>query len=231
MIAKHQCKLFKKTTGRWEAAAMYDSSDKFSQLIPLTGNGGKVTIQGNNLPSSLLYVRHVVRTEQIEVFSYGLVQIDRPPLVGQITGPVQARKGEGVITLDASKSNDPDISSFRDRSGEITYTWFCKREDDFTYAQYSARRLQRYRFQYRYRKHFMRSIPADVSNGRPFTDDGCFGFGPGRLSSNKSVLKVDVNKMKSKYTYVFSLVVSKGRRSTKVYHKLKINPSVFFKVR
>lgn len=210
---------------------MHESGNTFSQLIPLTGKGGKVTIEGNKLPPSLLYVRHVVRTEQIEVFSYGLVQIDRPPLVGNITGPVQAKKGQGIITLDASSSHDPDISAIKDNSNVLTYTWFCRREDDVSYSQYSARRRHRYLFRYRYHNRSLHSIPADVAYGRPFTDNGCFGFGPGRLSSKKPVLEVDVNKMKSKYSYIFKLVVSKGKRSTSVHHTLRVNPSVFFKVR
>lgn len=210
---------------------MYESSKTFSPLIPLPGHGGKVTLEGHKYPPSLVYVRHVIKTEQIEVYSYGLVKIDRPPLVVKITGPTEVKKGQGVIILDASKSFDPDTSVIKDQDEDLVFTWFCKREDDFSYAQYSARRRQRYRFRYLYTKKFMRSIPADVQNGRPFTDDGCFGFGPGRLSKNTSKLEVPVDTMKSKYDYIFRVVVSKGRRKTAVEHTLRINPSVVFKVR
>ena len=209
---------------------MYVSSNTFSPLIPLPGKEGKVTIPAGRFPPTLIYVRHVLKTEQIEVFSsYGLVQIDLPPLVVNITGPKEAKKGHGKITLDASNSFDPDTP--KDQDGKLIFTWFCKREDDFTYAQYSARRRQRYRFRYLYTRQFMRSIPADVDHGRPFTDDGCFGYGPGRLSHKGPKLEVDVDKMKSKYKYIFRVVVSKGQRKTSMEHTLRINPSVTLKVR
>lgn len=231
-VKKLGCKVYRKTKMKWELSALYKEGNKFTRLEHQLSDGDSITLKPHQFPPTLMFVRFVAYTEKIEVssYDYGIVQIDLPPLQAKLTGPTKVQKGDGIIILDASKSYDPDITG-SSKNETMTFTWICKRDDDYTQAQYSARRRAQILNRYRYRKKFMRSIPADVPFGRPFSDDGCFGFGPGRMSSNESKLKVNVNRMKSRHRYIFTLILTKGRRRSKLYHTLKLEPSVFFRIR
>jgi hypothetical protein len=231
-VRKLGCKVYRKTKMKWEFSALYKEHNTFTRLEHQYSDTDSITLQPQQFPPTFMFVRFVAYTEQIEIssYDYGLLQIVLPPLHANVTGPVKVTKGDGIIILDASMSHDPDTTE-NSKNDTLTFTWFCKRDDDFSHAQYSARRRERYRFRYRYRRQFLRSIPADSPFGRPFTDDGCFGFGPGRLSSKESKLKVNVNRMKSKHRYIFTLYVTKGRRRTTLHHTMMLEPSVLFAIR
>lgn len=53
----------------------------------------------------------------------------------------------------------------------------------------------------------------------------------GRTEENGKLLIVNVNKLKSRHSYDFKLIVSKRKRTTSVIHELKVHPSVHFTFR
>jgi len=69
------------------------------------------------------YVKEL-RGKKLE--SFILLKVDQPGLVAKIEGPMETARGIGEISLDASKSHDPD--SFAE--GELSFTWFCKNKKD-----------------------------------------------------------------------------------------------------
>ena len=74
----------------------------------------------------LRFTAHVKELQEKTLESFVLLKVDQPELVAKIEGPMKAARGIGEISLDASKSHDPD--SFAE--GELSFTWFCKSKKD-----------------------------------------------------------------------------------------------------
>lgn len=137
----------------------------------------------------LRFTAHVKELQGITLESFMLLKVDQPELVTEIEGPVKAARGIGEISLDASKSHDPD--SFAE--GELNFTWFCKSKKDEVFPKGSC------------------PYASTVSDGKIFL--------------------VNVNRLKSNHLYDFKLVVSKGTRTRKAIHAVKVLPSVNFTFR
>ena len=160
-----------------------------------------------NLLDSYYYVSYVLRIPpQLKIigFDYGYVLVRQPPNAN-ILGASIAVQGDGNITLRGSLSHDPNA----DGASPLTFTWFCRR----SYEAFPE----------------IDPLPiVDVPNGNASTAGGCYGYGPGRLSSVESVLFVNADVMEAGQTYVFELVVSNAKISSKTVHWLTLKGKAFF---
>lgn len=61
---------------------------------------------------------------------------------------------------------------------------------------------------------------------------GCYGHtDSGRLTSNGSILVVDVDKMDANQTYLFELLIAKDRRVSRSFHALTVTPPFVISLR
>ena len=154
------------------------------------------------------YVSYILRIppqQKIIGYDYGYVLVLQPPLVANISGVSIAVQGDGNITLNASLSHDPN----EDSASPLTFTWFCRR----SYEAFPA----------------IDPLPiVDVPNENVSASGGCYGYGPGRLSSVENVLIVNVDVMEAGQTYVFEILVSNGELSSKTVHWLTLKRKPFF---
>lgn len=156
-----------------------------------------------------LYVRCLIKLKAdpsiVLGSDYGYLHIVKPPLVASVVGVARVTQGvTPTIMLDASKSRDPIGGS------AVRFSWFCRRENEpFT----------------------LTTQPVDFPLGREKRLGGCFGFGPGRLSSNESVLLVNADKMQGNQIYAFEVVVSKEGRNARVSKKVRVEAPFSISVR
>ncbi|XP_078350860.1 sperm receptor for egg jelly-like [Oculina patagonica] len=140
-------------------------------------------------------------------FDHGYIRIVRDPLVAIITDTTESRT---QIMLSAGKSYDAG----RKWSGTkgLQFTWFCRLEDE-AFLNITERYV------------------VDEPFGRPKSDRGCFGFGPGRLTSEDDVLVLHVTEMVKSKKYIFKLVVNKGDRNASAVYEFAVKPLVTIFVR
>ena len=157
---------------------------------------------------SYYYVSYIFRIPpELKVigYDYGYILVLQPPPIANVSGVSIAAQGDGNITLNGSLSYDPNA----DNVSPLTFTWFCRRSYE-AFPQIDPLPI------------------VDVPNGNASASGGCFGFGPGRLSSIESVLIVNVDQMEAGQRYVFQLVVSNGEKSSKAIHWLTVKRKAFF---
>ena len=137
----------------------------------------------------------------------GYMRIVRDPLVAVITHINEART---KIMLSAAKSFDAG----RRGSGTkgLLFTWFCRLA-----GESFLNVTDRYAF--------------DESFGRVKTNTGCFGYGPGRLTSRKEVLVLEVQEMVESRKYIFKLVVRKDDRNASAVYEFAVKPPASIFVR
>lgn len=158
----------------------------------------------SNIYYYVSYLLRIPQEDKIIGYDYGYVLLLKPSAVARISGVSIATKGDGNITLNGSSSHGSGPHP-------LNFTWFCRRESE--------------------RFPVDESLPVvDTARG---LSGGCYGYGPGRLGSTKSILVVVVDKMKEDHTYWFKLVVSNGLKSSRAFHELRIQAfkSTFFKIR
>ena len=157
---------------------------------------------------SYYYVSYILRIPpELKVigYDYGYILVLQSPPVANVSGVRIAAQGDRNITLNGSLSYDPNADSVT----PLTFTWFCRRSYE-AFPQIDPLPI------------------VDVPNGNASASGGCFGFGPGRLSSVESVLIVNVDQMEAGQRYVFQLVVSNGEKSSKAIHRLTMKRKAFF---
>ena len=151
------------------------------------------------------YILRILPDNKVIGYDYGYVLVLQQPPVANISGVSLAAPGDGNITLNASSSNNPNGDSVN----PLIFTWFCRR----SYEAFPA----------------IDPLPVvDIPNGKASAFGGCYGYGPGRLSSVDEVLVVNVDWMEAGQTYVFELTVSNGEKSSKATHWLTLKQSTFF---
>lgn len=137
----------------------------------------------------------------------GYMRIVRDPLVAVIT---QINGARTKIMLSAAKSFDAG----RRGSGTkgLQFTWFCRLagESFFNITERYA---------------------VDNSFGRVKTNTGCFGYGPGRLTSRKEVLVLEMQEMVESRKYIFKLVVKKDDRNASAVYEFTVKPPASIFVR
>lgn len=199
----------------WNITKATLKSRKFYSFIPGTVETDQ-PVWSTRLASKLdsyffvSYVLRILPQYSIIGYDYGYVLLLDVTPVANISGVSEVYKGEGKITLNGSRSNEPHPG----KAGPLTFAWFCRR---------SHETLPR-----------NDSLPVvDAPNGSTSASGGCYGYGPGRLSGNEKVLVVDVDKMDEEQTYVFELVVSNGVESSKAVHRLRVQrkPQTTFFIR
>lgn len=122
---------------KWEIAKASDKLIEFGSFIvrgdAFNNTTGKLQLKGREFDVGYLYIRCVASMTTlsddvgVETYDYGYVRVVHPPLVVQIAGSSTAIKGNGSVTLDASRSYDP-IAPLNNSSG-ISFSWHCKRMD------------------------------------------------------------------------------------------------------
>ena len=170
------------------------------------------------LPLSIVGVGYVYIQCVIEVrgdagsmsFDYGFLRIVRPPLVAKITDITQESESWSKIKLSARQSFDAELKY--DRSQGLQFTWFCRVEGEI-FATYSTGQI------------------VDIALGRNKSYGGCFGFGPGILSSRDKVLELNREKMVKTKKYIFKLVLNKDTRNASAEYELNVKPQVSISVR
>jgi len=137
----------------------------------------------------------------------GYMRIVRDPLVAVITKINEART---KIMLSAAKSFDAG----RRGSGTkgLQFTWFCRLAGE-SFLNVTAR------------------YAVDDSFGRVKTNTGCFGYGPGRLTSRKEILVLEMQEMVESRKYIFKLVVKKDDRNASAVYEFTVKPPASIFVR
>ena len=187
------------TEGTWHITQATLKSKVFTDFLPAALNTTQpcMTMRRPNSLRSYFYVSYILKLSSQKVIGYdfGYIKLLQVP-VAIISGVHFATKGDGNITLDGTLSHDPETLP-------LTFTWFCRRSYEM-FAQNDS------------------LVVVDVPTGQSSSSEGCYGYGPGRLSAIKNTLVVDVDKMEANQTYVFKLVVSNGLRSSNIHHRLTI---------
>lgn len=185
--------------GTWHITQATLKSKVFGDFLPAALNTTQpcMTMRRPNSLRSYFYVSYILKLSSQKVIGYdfGYIKLLQVP-VAIISGVHFATKGDGNITLDGTLSHDPETLP-------LTFTWFCRRSYEM-FAQNDSLTV------------------VDVPTGQSSSSEGCYGYGPGRLSAIKNTLIVDVDKMEANQTYVFKLVVSNGLRSSNIHHRLTI---------
>ena len=124
-------------------------------------------------------------------YDYGFLNIVPDPLVVRITDITHESESWTTIRLSASNSYDAGRKSHGTLG--LHFTWFCKLENE-TFPDSTEQ-------------------VVDVAFGRKASHSGCFGFGPGRLTSTNVELKFNIIDMVKSQKYIFKLVVNKDSRN------------------
>ena len=158
-----------------------------------------LTIRGSSFSAGYLYIRCVAKTleDKAKAYDYGYVRVALPPLVARISGHRSAVKGNGSVILNASESLDPSLLLMGIEG--MRFSWYCRRMDDAFSLAPGTLLFEKVR-------------------------GGCYGRGPGKLTSTKPLLRVNVDEMDSNQTYVFELVVAKDSRVSRAVHHLTVLP-------
>ena len=143
-------------------------------------------------------------------FDYGFLRVIRPPLVAKITDITQVSESRSKIKLSAKQSFDAELKS--NRSQGLHFTWFCRLEGE-TFSAYSTGQV------------------VDVALGRNKSHGGCFGFGPGILSSRDKVLELNREEMVKTKKYILKLVLNKGARNASAEYEFYVVPQVSISVK
>lgn len=178
---------------------------KFNSFIPAALERGQPDWSMRpDVLDSYYYVSYIIRIfPQLNVIGHdhGYVLVLQASPVANISGISSAVRGDGNITLNGSQSYDP-------HANPLTFTWFCRRSSE-TFPEND-------------------SLPVvDVPNGNSNASGGCYGFGPGRLSSVENALVVHVDNMEEGQTYVFELLVSNSMESSKAVHRFELKRKAF----
>ena len=130
----------------------------------------------------------------------GYVRIVRDPLEAVITDITKTRS---KIMLSAEKSVDAGERWFGARF--LQFTWFCRLagESFLDVTEHYA---------------------VDESFGRVKTNTGCFGYGPGKLTSRDEVLVLNMAEMVESKKYIFRLVIYKDDRNASAVYELSVKP-------
>ena len=191
----------------WEVFFVCPPSLRFTAIKDNLGNSKTLNVSGFNKYLSdaersecYFFIRCVLTGRDPQLLlgtDYGYIIITKPALVARILGVSQLVQGvNSTIRLSANKSIDPSGGPL------VNFQWFCRREDEcFTKTS----------------EHVQVAL-RNVEGGR----GGCFGDGPGRLSSNESVLIINGDKMDGDVSYVFEVVVSKEGRNSTASHKVRV---------
>ena len=137
----------------------------------------------------------------------GYMRIVRDPLVAVIMDKTEKRS---KIMLSAEKSFDAGRRRFGTRG--LQFTWFCRLADE-SFLDVTER------------------YAVDDSFGRVKTNTGCFGYGPGKLTSRDKVLVLNITDMVESKKYIFRLVVYKDDRNASAVYELAVKPLASISVR
>lgn len=137
----------------------------------------------------------------------GYMRIVRDPLVAVIT---QINEARTKIMLSAAKSFD--VGRRGSGTKGLQFTWFCRLAGE-SFLNVTER------------------YAVDDSFGRVKTNTGCFGYGPGRLTSRKEVLVLEMQEMVESRKYIFKLVVKKDDRNASAVYEFTVKPPVSIFVR
>ncbi|XP_078349560.1 polycystin-1-like protein 2 isoform X5 [Oculina patagonica] len=196
----------------WEGNEVFAQNGAFSLSQVLEVNSENLTIAPKRLSAGLYYIRLIAKMNKEEGatnYDYGFLQVVYPDLVAKIRGVNKVLKGTGKIILDATDSYDPHEPSLKDQG--ISFKWLCRREDeDFSNMQL---------------------LPIDYSYGRERILGGCFGYGVGELNTTEPTIEININKMVSQNTYVFTVILQKENRSSAANHTLRVESSIAFSIR
>ena len=196
----------------WESNEVEDLNGAFTMSQTLAFASRNLTIEPKRLPIGLYFIRLIAEMTKEEgaiAYDYGFLQVVLPELVAKIRGVNKAVKGTGNVILDATDSYDPHDPAAKDQG--MVFTWLCRREDeDFSNLQ---------------------SLSIDIPLGREKILGGCFGYGVGKMNTTEPILEIEINRMVSKNTYVFKLIVEKDNQTSAVNHTLKVDSSIAFSIR
>lgn len=196
----------------WEVSKIEGKNGQFVPYINIENRDANFTLSSKRLSVGLSYVRFISRrpssSEEPESYDFGFVRL-LPPLQATIVAPNVTIKATGIFTLDASMSRDTGAAADGQRG--MTFMWLCRKENE-TFSNIDT-------------------LPVDLALGREPIKGGCFGYGPGKLNSNKNVLMIDPRGMKYRQTYVFQLVVSKDRRTATSIHAVCVTFDISLSIR
>ncbi|XP_015751283.1 PREDICTED: sperm receptor for egg jelly-like isoform X1 [Acropora digitifera] len=171
-----------------------------------------LTIKPRRWKVGLYFIRliaEMTKEEGAVNYDYGFLRVVLPDLVAKVRGPKKAVKGTGNIVLDGTDCYDPDNPSAKDQG--MVFTWLCRRENE----EFSN----------------METLPIESSLGRAKVLGGCFGYGVGKMNTTESIIEIDTNRMPSKTTFVFKLIVEKENRTAVAFHNLTVESSIDFSIR
>lgn len=179
-------------------ASLISRTFKYFNLSAIKTSQPLWSVRPNDLDSHYYYVSYIVRRLpdlKIIGYDYGYAAVLRKTPVARISGVSFASPADGNITLKGHLSYGTNVHN----ANPLNFTWFCRRSYEV----------------------FPESDPlpiVDVPGGNSSTSGGCYGYGPGRLSSIKEVLIVNVDRMEVANSYVFELVISYGVNTSRASH-------------
>ena len=207
-----RCNTSKSMLLTWESNEVEDLNGAFTMSQTLAVASLNLTIKPKTLSVGLYFIRLIAEMTKEEGaigYDYGFLQVVLPDLVATIRGVHKVVKGTGNVVLDATDSYDPHDPAAKDQG--MVFTWLCRREDeDFSNLQ---------------------ALPIDTPLGREKVLGGCFGYGVGRMNTTEPILEIEINRMVSKNTYVFKLIVEKENQTSAANHTLKVDSSIAFSIR
>lgn len=196
----------------WEINEIEELTGAFMMSDGTVVASQNLTIKPRRLKVGLYFIRLIaeMRKEEGAVnYDYGFLRVVLPDLVAKVRGAKMAVKGTGNFVLDGTDCYDPDNPSAKDQG--MVFTWLCRRESE----EFSN----------------METLPIESPFGRAKVLGGCFGYGVGKMNTTESIIEIDINRMPSKSTFVFKLIVEKENRTAVTFHYLTVESSIDFSIR
>ncbi|CAD5124542.1 DgyrCDS12820 [Dimorphilus gyrociliatus] len=192
-----QCNPPKKAVNTWslyQVSFYFNGTEKLTRIqIPPQINQMSLKLPKRYLALGIYKVVVTVNPEGLKTISkeacgYFLI-VSSPLLPNMEGGSRRTAPNNRDLSLDASKSYDPDVDN--PAFSELSYNWYCRLEHE-KFARDSNEKL--------------------IDTATQAGSGGCFGDGPGKLTYSTAKAVVDNRLLKYGHIYVFKLVIYKDDR-------------------
>ena len=191
----------------WEIAKASDTSSEFGLLVvhgdAFNNQTGKLQLKGREFDEGYLYIRCAAFSTLSLSGDVGVETYDYG-YVRIVYPPLVAQIAGSSTAIKGNGSVTLDASSSYDPN---------------------ARRNNSSGLSFNW---YCKRVDGNITKEGP---SGCYGHHSGKLSSTKPIIIVDVDSMDANQTYLFELVISKGRRVSRAIHTLVVFPPYVISLR
>ena len=206
----------------WEVSKCDENTGLCDRVIPYGKSWSPTSKPKRLFPrifggTAYLYIRCVFQSSmdknKVKAYDYGYVRLVLPPLVATIKGPAEIVKGNhSVVILDASESYDPN-QKFKKTQG-MSLNWFCGVESKAYEKQGEP----------------ATGSPSAVNEHTGTASaESCFNF-TAKVNNTSPLLSFNLQNVKGNRTYVFEVVIHKGKRTSRAHYKLRVHDPFFFSI-